>query len=175
MEALTGFIQRFTDKTVEDLFNTKDVVELKKEYFLADRELCELNKGIEKININLKAKSIGVYLGGIRKGNVKAGEDKFQPSLALLEMISKVSSKKIFLNRKVEWLFLCGKDVFEDSIVRPDKQDKKSNKHLKKGDSVLVQTKDDENLGYGQVVKQGKVFLKNLLDRGDFLRRERKR
>ncbi|MBW2987614.1 hypothetical protein KY336_03620, partial [Candidatus Woesearchaeota archaeon] len=39
---------------------------------------------------------------------------------------------------------------------------------------VLVQNKKDENLGYGKIVRKGKVFVLNLMDRGDFLRRERR-
>ena len=39
---------------------------------------------------------------------------------------------------------------------------------------LLVQNQDDENLGYGELLKKGRhLLVKNLLDRGDFLRRER--
>jgi ribosome biogenesis protein Nip4 len=91
-------------------------------------------------------------------------DDDFKPSLFLLETLSKKSKNKIFINDKAEWLFLCGRDVFLESIERDDSTD----------DVFLVQNELDENLGYGKKVRiRGKEIVKNMLDRGDFLRRER--
>ncbi|MCC7574707.1 hypothetical protein KO361_03895 [Candidatus Woesearchaeota archaeon] len=87
----------------------------------------------------------------------------FEPSLFLLELLSKDSRNKVFINDQAEWLFLCGRDVFLDNVV----------KNQSSGDVFLVQNSKDENLGLGFKTKiNGKVMVKNLFDRGDFLRRE---
>ncbi|MFW6282608.1 MAG: hypothetical protein ACOC1P_00950 [Minisyncoccales bacterium] len=94
------------------------------------------------------------------------GEDGkfFKPSLFLLELLSRESSNKIFLNDTAEWLFLCGRDAFLSNI----------SKNNSKCDVFLVQNSRDENLGLGTKTKhKGKVIIKNIVDRGDFLRREK--
>ena len=82
-------------------------------------------------------------------------------------MVAKKTDRKIFVNRKTAWLFLCGRDIFGRGIV-------KSN--VKKG-LALVQNEADENLGYGEIIadlgNKDKVVAKNLFDRGNFLRREK--
>jgi len=81
----------------------------------------------------------------------------------LIDVISEISQKKVFISQKAEWLFLCGRDVFEDSITKKYSDEK----------IVLVQNEKDENLGYGVFIKKGKEkILKNLLDKGFYLRRE---
>ena len=106
---------------------------------------------------------------GIPIGNIK--NNKFKPSLFLLEEISKQSNKKIYINNKAEWLFLCKRDVFEESIIKIEDNDK-----LKTNEIYLIQNEHNENLGIAQIKQDGKnKILKNLFDRGDFLRRERKR
>ena len=84
---------------------------------------------------------------------------RFQPSLYLLEKISKETKNKVFINDKAEWLFLCGRDVFSKNIVEDNSS----------SELFLVQNCRDENLGLG--MKKGKL-VKNIIDRGDFLRRE---
>lgn len=86
-------------------------------------------------------------------------KNNFKPSLYLLELIAKDSSKKIVINSKAEWLFLCGRDVFKDSILKKNATE-----------FCLVQNEKDENLGFGLI--KGNL-VKNMLDRGDFLRREK--
>jgi len=57
-------------------------------------------------------------------------------------------------------MFLCGRDAFADNIVKAN-----VNSGL-----VLVQNEKDENLGLGILNEKG---IRNILDRGDFLRREK--
>ncbi len=92
-------------------------------------------------------------------------EDRFfKPSLFLIELLSKESSNKIFLNHTAEWLFLCGRDAFLNNVY----------KNNAKSNIFLVQNKYDENIGLGMKTKhKGKNIIKNLNDRGDFLRREK--
>jgi ribosome biogenesis protein Nip4 len=94
------------------------------------------------------------------------GEDNkfFEPSLFLLEILSKKSKNKVFLNKQAEWLFLCGRDAFLENIER----------NMADKDVFLVQNSLDENIGLGMKTKiKGKMMIKNLMDRGDFLRREK--
>ena len=81
-------------------------------------------------------------------------------------MLSKDSKKKLYVNKKAEWLFLCGRDLFGSSIKRSD---------VKKG-LVLVQNEKDENLGYGKITlplsNKDRIVVKNILDRGYYLRKE---
>lgn len=98
--------------------------------------------------------SRGLFLGEIRK-------EKFYPALPLLSWLSARTTKKIIVTDKAAWLFLCGRDIKKESII---------GNTLLLG-FVLVQNTHDENLGHGIATKTG---IKNLLDRGDYLRRERK-
>lgn len=104
--------------------------------------------------VSQKSVSIGLSLGEIKEG-------KFKPSFPLLNWISKHTAKKVFLTDKAAFQFLCKKDVSNESIVK---------KGVDSG-LVLIQTKNDENLGLG-IIEKDKI--KNIFDRGDYLRRERK-
>jgi ribosome biogenesis protein Nip4 len=133
-----------TDQTVE-------AVKIGRFFYLAEQPLISLQARIKR-----DAFGAGLFLGEQRK--------QFEPSLALLELLSQKTKKKAFVSEAAEWLFLCGRDVFENNIVKLE---------AKKG-LVLVQNLKNENLGLGELSKKGnKAVIKNLLDRGDFLRRER--
>ncbi|MDP2750536.1 MAG: hypothetical protein Q8O89_06920 [Nanoarchaeota archaeon] len=126
---------------------------------------CEGHLSRIKNSVKIKPFAAGVFLG-------ERFRSEFRPSVALLDIISKKSDKKIFVNKKGEWLFLCGRDIFGDSVVKADFNEEE--------EYVLVQNENDENLGYGVItadVKNGrnksKVVVKNLFDRGNFLRREK--
>jgi len=146
MNDLDIFVKKFTEEIPE--YEKKG-----KKYFLVGNELKDVEK---KLNETI---SSGIILGeSVDKGF-------FRPSIYLLEWISSKTKNKMFVNDKAEWLFLCGRDVLPESITK-DNSDK---------DIFLVQNKLDENLGFGKKVKQGKTyFVKPILDRGNFLRRERK-
>jgi len=106
----------------------------------------------------------GTYLGRIVKG-------KLYPSFELLTMIARKKANEIILDKKTEWLFICGRDVFKQGIV-------KTIGPSRKGEHVLVLNDHDECLGYGRILcdlektKSG-LAVKNILDIGDFLRREK--
>jgi len=142
---LNAFTRKFTDKKIEDVILNRDI------YYLASPELLEI-----KNQINETPFSLGVPLG--KRGT------PFKPSAYLLEMLSERSTNKIFVNSKAEWLFLCERDMFTESVI----------KDTSKGKMFLVQNERDENLGLGKKVQKGsKTIIKNVFDRGDFLRRER--
>lgn len=138
---ISEFIEQFTEIAL-------DYELIGNEYFLVDEKVRKV-----KDQIKHKVISAGTFLG-------KDQGDKFVPSLALIEIISKQSDKKIFIDEKAEWLFLCKRDIFLTSITK---------KNVESG-IVLVQNQHDENLGLGNIKKDQ---VKHILDRGDYLRRER--
>jgi ribosome biogenesis protein Nip4 len=144
---MIDFIKQFTDKEF------KNIIKIRDSFYLVDDEILEI-----KNRISDEPQSIGIYLGQENK-----------PSLALLELIAKHSDRKIFVDEKGEFLFLCGRNLMGRSI-------KKYN--VDEG-VVLIQNMNDENIGYGKVTgnltrrdNEEKIVVKNILDRGNFLRRE---
>jgi ribosome biogenesis protein Nip4 len=103
----------------------------------------------------------GTYLGKIKNR-------KFFPGFELLRMMAEKKANKVLVNKKTEWLFICGRDVFKQGIVKVIGSGRK-------GDHVLVLNCYGECLGFGRVIydlnKEG-AFIKNISDIGDFLRRE---
>lgn len=140
-------IQKFTDKKIIDLGK---VIRIGRDFYLVDDNLRNLCRSIKK-----HAEYLGAYLG-----------KKEKPGLFLLGLLAKHSKKKVWLNGKGAWLFICGRDIFAKSIVKAENAE----------DFVLVMNEHDECLGYGQVIDlcSRKVAVKRLYDIGDFLRRERK-
>ena len=123
-----------------------------RKYFYVKKDLKEL-----KDKIDLEPFSVGLPLGELK-------ENKFVPSPALLDMLCKYSDKKVHVNEKGQEVFLYGNDVFEENITKG--RDKEG--------LVLVINDKEECLGYGDMIFKGKKkVLKNILDRGDYLRRER--
>jgi ribosome biogenesis protein Nip4 len=150
-EAFYWFTRRFSDINLEPVW-------LNKRAFLMSDTLKEFaNKYTQPIE------SAGRYLGKV-KGK------KFEPSVTLIDVLSKSSDKKLVINKNAEWLFLCGRDLFTSSILS-------FTPPIKKGSWMLIQNDQDENLGYGEVNASltfgKKDVVGNLLDRGDFLRREK--
>lgn len=142
MDDVNKFISQFTDK------NIGFIVKQGRRYFLTEKKQQELSKKTGKDFF-----SIGLFLG--------ESKNELKPSPALIDLIAKLSDKKVFITKKAEWLFLCGRDVFEESIVK---------KNVSQG-LVLVQNERDENLGYGKILSKGdKIFVKNILDKGAYLR-----
>ncbi|MBW3014680.1 hypothetical protein KY335_05580 [Candidatus Woesearchaeota archaeon] len=137
------FISQFCDRKF-------DTVKIRRNYYLADKSLLDIRDKIKK-NMNLEPESAGVFLGTEKKD--------FTPSFALLELLSKHSKKKAFVDDKTEWLFLCGRDIFKESVKKCS---------AKEG-LVLVQNKHDENLGLGKIVDKKDLFIKNISNRGKFL------
>ena len=146
------FTQQFSNAEVSNIHK------IGRNYFLVTDDVWELR---EKITRDPFAMSI--YLG--------QEKNHFIPSPAAVDMVSRLEGsdrKKIFINKKAEWLFLCGRNVLQDSIL-------KNPNNVKEG-LVLVQNETGENLGYGIFQQQGKdLVIKNLLDKGQYLRVEEKK
>jgi ribosome biogenesis protein Nip4 len=149
---IDSFIRQFTDQKL------LHIVKIGRGYYQVVPELRKLMEKVDK-NLRREAYSAGLFLGE-EKGK------KFLPSIALLDTLGHASHRWVMVDDKAEWLFLCGRDVFAKSVVKAN---------VKSG-IVLVSNKRGEVLGYGKITgdmsKKDKVYVKNFLDRGDFLRRE---
>jgi ribosome biogenesis protein Nip4 len=123
------------------------------------------------LNENLKALIAkdffyaGAYLG-------KTRGKTFFPSFHLLTMIAQSDANKTTINRKTEWLFTCGRDVFKGGIADMSRP-------LEKGDYTLILNTYGDCLGFGKITRsldnarKNQVIVKNITDIGDFLRREK--
>ena len=101
-------------------------------------------------------------------GKLKKGI--FFPSFNLLKMLANVANNKIVVNPKAAWLFICGRDILKDGLVRIYGSQRR-------GKYTLILNKYGECLGFGRIVGSfdgtgNAVLVKNVLDLGDFLRRK---
>lgn len=132
--------------------------------FIQDNKYYIISRKMEKIIRTTKNPFyIGEYLG-------KARGKKFFPSVNLLNRIKGISRNKVWIDKKTEWLFICGRDLFGEGIT-------KATKNVHKGIITLVLNEKDEVLGFGKAVKALKskdVVIDHIFDIGDFLRREKK-
>ena len=92
---------------------------------------------------------------------------EFAPGTSLLRELGGIAGpNKVWVNDRVGWLFSCGRDIFEESILRVEGS-------LVDGTYFLVML-GRNCLGYGRFETLGVGgILRNLFDIGDFLRRER--
>lgn len=106
-----------------------------------------------------------VYIGncfGKKKGNL------FCPSVNLLDDIAARYDKCIFVDAKTEWLFICGRDIFNVQEVLGSPEE---------NELVLVLNRFKECIGMAQYTTSPnkKNPIRHVYDIGDYLRRERKR
>jgi ribosome biogenesis protein Nip4 len=144
------FTKQFTDSEI------LDVHRIGRNFYQAEERLWEIKSGVTR-----DIYSLGLFLGEEKTG--------FSPSPALMDLISKfpdAESKKIFVNKKAEWMFLCGRNILSDSIAK--------NPHNISEGLVLVQNERDENLGYGLFKMEDQLIIKHVLDKGRYLRIDEK-
>ena len=101
----------------------------------------------------------GRYLGKTRRW--------FLPSSILLEELDRVEGlNRVHVDAEAAWLFVCGRDIFEEKVLKAEGV-------FREGNAFLVMF-CGSCLGYGVVEpSEGRLILRNVLDIGDFLRRER--
>jgi len=153
IKPLNDFVRRFgTQINLDEDF----IVKKQGRYFL-------LNENVKRLT------SKDFYYAGTYLGKVKDG--KFFPSFNLLSMVAQKKARSINIGKQAEWLFICGRDVFKQGIT-------KVTGSTKKGDYILVLNSYGECLGFGKILrnldrKRSGPAVENILDIGDFLRRER--
>ena len=143
MNDINDFTKKFTKERISN------VVKVNRNFFQVNEELMNF-----KSKIRQEPFALGTYLGSGKP---------FHPSVALLDWLDKRTENYVIIDKKAAWLFLCGRDVFADSVIKQNIND---------GKLVLVKNENEEVLGLGEMTGR-KVSIKNLLDKGDFLRRER--
>jgi len=143
MTEVDNFTNKFTGERISN------VVKSGRNFFQVNDELLNLKTKIKK-----EPFAIGTYLGGGKP---------FHPSIALLDWLDKRTVNHVIIDKKAAWLFLCGRDIFAESVIKQTIND---------GNLVLVKNEMNEVLGLGEMTGR-QVSIRNLLDRGDFLRRER--
>jgi ribosome biogenesis protein Nip4 len=136
--------------------NENQIVRKENRYFLINENLKRL--------VSKDFFYAGTYLGKIKNG-------KFFPSFRLLSMIAERKANKIIVGKKTEWLFICGRDIFKQGIIKVIGS-------KRKGNYTLILNQHDECLGFGRILHTldeeiGGVVVKNVSDVGDFLRREK--
>lgn len=154
IKPLDEFVKRFRTHIVLD---ETLLVEKRNRYYI-------LNENLRRY-VSSDFLYAGTYLGETR-------HKEFVPSFPLLNMIAETDASKVYVDEKTEWLFICGRDVFKRGV-------KKTTGIAGRGDYTLVVNLRGECLGFGQFLvdstEEGEsVAVQNLLDLGDFLRRERK-
>ncbi len=153
MKAIRDFVCHFqTEISLDESF----LVRKGNRYFLLNEELR-------------KTRARDFFYAGSFIGEERDGE--FMPSFELLRLIAEKKTNKIMVDDTTGWLFICGRDVFKRGI-------KKVLGSSKRGDYVLVLNEHEECLGFGKFVydldeRRSGLVVKNILDIGDFLRREK--
>jgi ribosome biogenesis protein Nip4 len=134
------------------------IIKKQNRYFLLGKNMTKLVTG-------------DFYHAGLYLGKAKGGH--FFPSFPLLAMLSELSVSKVFVDDKAEWLFICGRDILGQGIVR-------TTGSCRKGNYALVLNQYGECLGFGRIVQDPRglkdkhaVIVNSISDIGDFLRREK--
>ncbi len=157
MKHIRNFVQHFG---VEVVIDRSQLLESRQRYYLLKPDLKEL--------ASKEFISVGLYLGRTKRG-------KFYPSFNLLQMIAREKASKTFVDEKTEWLFICGRDIFAQGIIKTEGL-------VRKGGYTLILNRYDECLGYGEMLCDDKAqirsgmkrpAIRSILDIGDFLRREK--
>lgn len=109
---------------------------------------------------------------GLFMGTLDERKKAFHPSLGLLDWLLARTQKKVVLGAKGAYLFTCGRDALKPSVLFVPEG-------ARTQDKILVCGEDGGLLGLGRLVRlperagSDAVIIKNILDIGDYLRRER--
>lgn len=145
MLTLKEFLKNFTD--------LEGFVQIREFYFVLTKKQKEL--------LPKKPVFIGYCLGK-KKGS------QFLPSVGWLDQIAVQYQKAVMVDAKTEWLFICGRDIFNVQEVLGSPEE---------NELVLVLNRFKECIGIAQYTTSPnkKNPIRHVYDIGDYLRRERKR
>ena len=155
MREINDFVEQFNANIILD---ENQIVRNRNRYYLLSKNLKQkIPKGFFYA---------GEYLGAVKGAS-------FFPSFLLLAKIAQTKANKVIVDKKTAWLFICGRDIFRQGILKGN--------NLKKGDYTLIINEHNECLGFGKIMinlrgvpDSKEVAVKNILDLGDFLRREKR-
>lgn len=138
----------------------------KREVYLLSEELYDFLYDF------LKEKDIKPLFAGLKLGEVGR---RFRFTVEGTFFLVKKKKKRIYVNDRGEMLFLYGRDIFSESVV-------KATPDIKENDIVFVCNKAGDILGIGKSryeadklrsVEKDRVVVENLVDRGEYLRKEK--
>ncbi|MBN1386611.1 hypothetical protein JW968_06600 [Candidatus Woesearchaeota archaeon] len=166
-KAFADFVRSFDAQVPEH-------VVIDDEFYRKDERLMQISDSVSG-RINRNPSSVSLYYGRYDKRR-----GLFTPGFPLLEMLAgnqggMSRKQRIMVNEKGEWLFLCKRNILESSILNADHvRDLLSDKGVC-GKDFFVVNRHDELLGMGVItLNRGSIVVKNRIDRGNFLRRERR-
>jgi len=149
-ELLKSFLKKVNVK-FKDIFKSGKLIKKSRFLYLVDNELFDyINETSDDFF------SAGILLGEFKK--------YFTPSPEFSNILSKLSPKKIFVNKKSEWMFLCGKNILKKGIIKNEQE-------LDRG-LVFIQTELNENIGLGQFSMKNDGSIENIIDKGAYIRKE---
>jgi|GEM_PF-191698 60S ribosome subunit biogenesis protein NIP7 len=133
------------------------------------REVYALSKDLVKF---LELYKLNFVHAGLKVGEV--GSRRFRFSLEGSFYLAKKDKKRVYVNEKGEMLFLYGRDVFAESVLRVTSD-------VEENDIVFVCNRKGDILGIGKARFDAKrmkdagsrVVVENLVDRGEYLRKEK--
>jgi ribosome biogenesis protein Nip4 len=155
MRRITEFAKQFG---IDVILNEDSIVEKQGRLFALKPQMKKLPKDFF---------CAGAYLGKTRRGI-------FFPSFILLSMLAASrNANKVMVDQKTEWLFIVGRDIFRQGVLKVFGKGKR-------GAYTLVVNQHGECLGFGRILQdlgdskeKSAVVVKNVSDIGDFLRREK--
>lgn len=148
MDIFKAFINQFTDD-----FDFDNIIKINKKYFMISKSLKELTTHLDEDDLRYA----GLFLG-------EEKSKKFNASISTLALLKGKTDRWIKLNSQASWLFICGRDVFQDSL------EAEGNSHS----NVIVLNDSEEVIGLAKRDKKEKNIFKNFYDIGHMLRREQK-
>jgi len=119
-----------------------------------------------------KFKNLNIVCAGIKVGEVGK---RFRFSLEGTFYLAKKKRKRVYVNSRGEMLFLYGRDIFAGSVV-------KVTEDVEENDIVMICNTKGDILGIGKSrfdadrmrsVEKDRVVVENLVDRGEYLRKEK--
>ena len=131
------------------------------------KEVYAVSKDLDSLIGKLNEVSFGIKIGEVGR--------RFSFTLEGAFFLVKKNKKKVYVNEKGEMLFLYGRDIFRESLIEVTKD-------VKENDIVFVCNKRGDILGIGKTrfdaerifeVEEGRVVVENLVDRGEYIRKER--
>ncbi len=147
-----------------------DMKRLGTSYYSPSKDVLQLQQRIAQEPVFLGSR-LGKEIKGV-----------FMPSVELLQEATQTTDKKIVVNEKAAWLFVCGRDIFAENVLSAvgSRQSADGGRWtvddrriaIKQGDYVLILNEQEECLGYGLVktLRDGKPSVKNVYDVGMDLR-----
>ena len=128
IKPIMDFVSRFNASIS---FDENLIVKKENRYFL-------INENLKKF-ITKDFFHAGIYIGKIKNGN-------FFPSFSLLKMIAEGKANKVIVDKKTEWLFICGRDIFKQGIMKVIGS-------KRKGDYTLILNEHGKFLGLVRIIR----------------------